>query len=52
VQAWLTQGKLNPVVGLWPVHVFFLLLTIWMFYRRLLQRPLIPAFCKLSWFKS
>lgn len=52
VQAWLTQGKLNPVVGLWPVHVFFLLLTIWMFYRRLLQRPLIPAFWKLSWFKS
>ena len=42
MQAWLAQGKLNPVVGLWPVHLFFLLLTVYMFYRRLFQLPLIP----------
>lgn len=42
MQAWLAQGKLSPVVGLWPVHLFFLLLTVYMFYRRLFQLPLIP----------
>jgi lipopolysaccharide export system permease protein len=42
MQAWLAQGKLSPVIGLWPVHLFFLLLTVYMFYRRLFQLPLIP----------
>ena len=42
MQAWLAQGKLSPVIGLWPVHLFFLLLTVYMFYRRLFQQPLIP----------
>lgn len=42
MQAWLAQGKLSPVVGLWPVHLCFLLLTVYMFYRRLFQLPLIP----------
>jgi lipopolysaccharide export system permease protein len=42
MQAWLAQGKLDPVIGLWPVHLFFLLLTVYMFYRRLFQLPLIP----------
>lgn len=41
-QAWVAQGKLSLVIGLWPVHVCFLLLTVYMFYRRLFQLPLIP----------
>ncbi len=47
MQAWLTQGKITPFIGLWPVHAFFLLLTIYMFYRRIFQLPLIPRL----WFK-
>lgn len=42
LQASLGQGKLNPVVGLWPVHLGFLLLMAYMFYRRVFQLPLIP----------
>lgn len=42
MQAWLAQGKISPVIGLWPVHAFFLLLTFWMFYRRLFQLPFLP----------
>lgn len=42
MQAWLTQGKISPIIGLWPVHAFFLLLTFWMFYRRLFQLPFLP----------
>lgn len=42
MQAWLAQGKLSPLIGLWPVHLFFLLFTVYMFYRRVFQLPLIP----------
>lgn len=42
LQAWLAQGKIPTMVGLWPVHAFFLLLTFWMFYRRLFQLPFLP----------
>lgn len=41
-QAWVSQDKISLVIGLWPVHIFFLLLTIYMFYRRAFQQPLIP----------
>jgi lipopolysaccharide export system permease protein len=41
MQAWLSQGKLSPVVGLWPVHALFLLLTFYLFYRRIFQTPLL-----------
>jgi len=41
-QAWLVQGKLNPMIGLWPVHLIFLFLTIYLFYRRTHQLPLLP----------
>ncbi len=44
MQAWLAQGKISPSVGLWPVHLFFLLLMAYLFYRRLFQLPLIPKF--------
>lgn len=43
-QAWVSQGKLSLLIGLWPVHLLFLLLTVYMFYRRLFQLPLIPKF--------
>ncbi|HSH97401.1 MAG TPA: LPS export ABC transporter permease LptF [Methyloradius sp.] len=43
MQAWLAQGKLNPTVGLWPVHAIFLLLTVYLFYRRLFMLPIIPS---------
>lgn len=42
MQAWLAQGKLSPVIGMWPVHLFFLLLTLYMFYRRASQLPFVP----------
>lgn len=41
-QAWITQGKLNAMIGLWPVHLFFLALTFYMFYRRNHLLPLMP----------
>ncbi len=41
-QAWLTQGKLNPMIGIWPVHFIFLTLTIYLFYRRAFQLPVVP----------
>jgi lipopolysaccharide export system permease protein len=42
MQAWVGQGKINPLVGLWPVHLFFLCFTFYLFYRRLFGLPLIP----------
>ncbi len=42
MQAWLAQGKLSPIIGMWPVHLFFLGLTFYMLYRRLFQLPLMP----------
>ena len=44
LQAWLTQGKLSLIIGLWPAHLLFLLLTIYLFYRRIFQLPIIPKF--------
>ncbi len=41
-QAWVTQGRLNPMIGLWPVHLFFLTLAFYMFYRRNHLLPLMP----------
>ncbi len=43
-QAWVTQGRLSATVGLWPVHLFFLTLTFYMFYRRNHLLPLLPKF--------
>ena len=42
MQAWLAQGKLSPLIGLWPVHLFFLSLTAYLFYRRVFQLSLLP----------
>ena len=43
-QAWVTQGKLNAMIGLWPVHLIFLMLAFYLFYRRNHLLPLIPNF--------
>ncbi|MFW5432481.1 MAG: LPS export ABC transporter permease LptF [Methylophilaceae bacterium] len=42
-EAWTTQGKINPLIGLWPVHILFALLAIYLFYRRNFLLPLFPA---------
>lgn len=41
-QAWTSQGKMNNLIGLWPVHVIFLALTLYFFYRRAKQLPILP----------
>ncbi len=37
-QAWVAQGKLSPIVGLWPVHGFMAIVLLLLFYRRLNTR--------------
>lgn len=46
MQAWLSQLKIHSAIGLWPVHVFFLIITVYMFYRRSHQMPLMPRLRK------
>lgn len=41
-QAWVAQGKIHPIVGLWPVHLLFLFLALYFFKRILDQKPLMP----------
>lgn len=43
-QAWVAQGRLIASVGMWPVHLFFLSLAFYMFYRRNHLLPLVPKF--------
>jgi len=51
-QAWVAQGKLSTLIGLWPVHLFFLMLTIYMFYRRGRQLPIVPNIFSMRWLKK
>lgn len=41
-QAWIVKGKIHPIIGLWPVHVLFLVIAIYFFKRVLDQKPLLP----------
>lgn len=41
-QAWITQGKIHTWIGLWPVHLCFILLTWYLYHRRQKLQPLIP----------
>ena len=41
-QAWLVQGRLSTMIGLWPVHLIFLSLTAYLFFRRAFQLPVLP----------
>ncbi len=45
-QAWLTQSRIPTIVGLWPIHLVFLLMTAYLFYRRAFQLPLMPSIKK------
>jgi len=49
MQAWLAQEKISPMIGLWPVHICFLLLTIYLFYRRIFQLPIFPKLAMPDW---
>ncbi|MGZ8261573.1 MAG: LPS export ABC transporter permease LptF [Methylotenera sp.] len=51
VQAWVAQGKVNGMIGLWPVHLLFLALVVYMFYRRVFQLPILPRIFPTSWSK-
>jgi len=42
IQAWVAQGKVSGIVGLWPVHILFAALLSYMFYRRTQQLPFFP----------
>lgn len=46
LQSWVARGKLSPLIGLWPAHAAFLLLFVYLFYRRLFLLPLLPRW---SW---
>lgn len=41
-EAWVTQGKISPLIGLWPVHLLFMLLAAYLFYRRNYLLPIFP----------
>ncbi|OQW69962.1 MAG: LPS export ABC transporter permease LptF [Proteobacteria bacterium ST_bin12] len=48
-QAWVTQGRLSTTIGLWPVHLFFLILAVYMYYRRTYLLPIMPLFLTAFW---
>ncbi|PKO47215.1 MAG: LPS export ABC transporter permease LptF [Betaproteobacteria bacterium HGW-Betaproteobacteria-22] len=50
-QAWVAQGKISHLIGLWPVHALFLAITLYMLYRRGHQLPMWPAIFRNSWLK-
>lgn len=43
-EAWIAQGRLSTMIGMWPVHAFFLFLAAYLFYRRNYLLPFIPKF--------
>lgn len=48
-QAWITQGRLSTMIGLWPVHMLFILLALYMYYRRTYLLPIVPLFISGLW---
>lgn len=42
LQAWVAQEKINALIGLWPVHLLFFALAMYMFNRVNRQLPLFP----------
>jgi len=42
-EAWITQSKIHPLIGLWPAHGLFALLAIYLFYRRNYLLPILPV---------
>ncbi len=54
--AWVVQNKVHIMIGLWPVHLLFASLVIYMFYRRVRQLTILPVFLSnifsISWLKK
>jgi lipopolysaccharide export system permease protein len=51
-QAWIAQGKISGIIGLWPVHLLFAALAFYLFYRRIQQLPIFPSISLPSWLKA
>ena len=51
IQTWIAQEKISGSIGLWPIHAMFLTLAIYMFHRRVSQRPIFPRIFPASWSK-
>ena len=51
-QAWVAQGKLSPLIGLWPVHAFMALTLLAMFYHRLNNRKRWRLSLPARWARS
>lgn len=54
-EAWIKQGKISTLIGLWPVHILFILLVFYLFYRKMHLLPVLPKLFnipKLSDFKK
>ena len=52
MQARVAQGKLDATIGLWPVHLIFLMMAVYLFYRRANQLPVVPEIFTIRWFKT
>jgi lipopolysaccharide export system permease protein len=51
IQAWIAQGKINGIIGLWPIHMLFVILAFYLLYRRTLQLPFFPSISLPSWLR-
>ncbi len=51
-QAWVAQGKLSPLIGLWPIHAFMALTLLTMFYHRLNNRKRWRLSLPARWARS
>ncbi len=51
-EAWVTQGKISTLIGLWPVHLLFVLLALYLFHHRSNLKPLLPNFITHLWPRS
>jgi lipopolysaccharide export system permease protein len=51
LQALVSRGQFNALVGLWPIHLIFGTLTLYIFYRREQQLPMLPETIITSWLK-
>lgn len=41
LQAWIAQGKLYSLIGLWPVHLLFLAIAVYLFKQKVAQKPIL-----------
>lgn len=52
VQAWIAQGKISAIIGLWPIHILFAVLAAYMMYQRTKQRTILPSLSLPTWLKK